>query len=401
MESNSQFTAPVLVDPCAPNPQVLKLLPFEGVGSGGYDERWLQDLLYAHPGLIPIEEVEPVFDGAVAVCRELPTAVGPLDLVFVNDQGLMTLVECKLWRNPEARRKVVGQILDYAQEISRWTYDDLNAAIVKAEARTGSSLWEIGRAKFNLKDEAAFIDRVSRHLRNGSFLLLIVGDGIRENTENIAAFLQKHAGLSFAFGLVEERLFQMPGSQQILVQPRILAKTVEIGRFIVRAETGAVVTEDVEVLSPSGSSPARSKTARTLTESILIEEVAGNSSLADDLRRLFQRIKDEGFDLVPTERGGSLKVVPPGTGLNLMAFRRDGTVANVCGQAEIGLWYLHELAKLLTSSYVREFEDKKSCRIMHLNDTWVRIDEIVAIQDQWINLIKQVLSQLNKSDIAF
>ena len=392
MESNNQYATPVLVDPCGFDAQPVKLLPFEAVANGGYDERWLQDLLYAHPTLIPIEEVEPVFDGAVAVCRELPTPVGPLDLVFVNDQGLLTLVECKLWRNPEARRKVVGQILDYAQEISRWTYDDLNAAICRAEAKTGTSLWEIARAKCTgLKDEATFIDRVSRHLRNGSFLLLIVGDGIRENTENIAAFLQKHAGLSFAFGLVEERLFQMPGSQQILVQPRILAKTVEIGRFIVRSETGVVVTQD-----ESEPNISESKTGRTLTENMLIDEVAGKSTLADDLRRLFQRIKDEGFHLMSTDKGGSLKVLPPGTTLNLLAFRRDGTVTNVCGQKEIGLWYLHELAKLVPDGTVKIFPDGYSSRVTHSDDSWVRIEEIVAIQDQWIDLIKRVRDRVNK-----
>ena len=29
------------------------------------------------------------------------------------------LIECKLWRNPEARREVVGQILDYAKVLTR------------------------------------------------------------------------------------------------------------------------------------------------------------------------------------------------------------------------------------------------------------------------------------------
>jgi hypothetical protein len=143
-----------------------------------------------------------------------------------------------LWRNPEARRQVVGQILDYAQEISRWSFDEPNQAIIKSEHQTGTNLWHIAQRAFTGLDEAAFIDRVSRHLRIGEFLFLIIGDGIRENTENIAAFLDKHAGLSFAFGLVEERLFTLPGKDQILVQPRILARTVDIGRLFVRTDAG-------------------------------------------------------------------------------------------------------------------------------------------------------------------
>jgi len=34
----------------------------------------------------------------------------------LNDSGF-TIGECKLWRNPEARRKAVGQVLDYAKDL--------------------------------------------------------------------------------------------------------------------------------------------------------------------------------------------------------------------------------------------------------------------------------------------
>lgn len=129
----TQFAVPAVVDRGNASVSMLQPLTLSSAPTGGYDERWLQDLLYTHPELLPIEEIEPVFSGPVPVSRELPTRVGPLDLVYINKQGLLTLVECKLWRNPEARRQVVGQILDYAQEISRWTFDELNHAITKSE----------------------------------------------------------------------------------------------------------------------------------------------------------------------------------------------------------------------------------------------------------------------------
>lgn len=141
MAANNQFTQPLIVDRDGGNALALERVPI-GAAGGSYDERWLQHLLFRNPSLIPTDELEPVFSGAVAVCTELPTNVGPLDLVYMNEQGLLTLVECKLWRNPEARRKVVGQILDYAQEISRWSYEQLDAAIGRSEARNGQSLWE-------------------------------------------------------------------------------------------------------------------------------------------------------------------------------------------------------------------------------------------------------------------
>src|ERR1700719_492414 len=322
MHVQTQFTSPVIVDRASSVIERLEPLALEPADSGRYNEQWLRDLLYAHTDLIPIDEIEPIFSGTVAVCRELPTGVGPLDLVFVNEQGLLTLVECKLWRNPEARRKVVGQILDYAQEISRWTYEQLDAAIARSETKSGPTLWEIARRAFQLKDESLFIDRVSRHLRTGSFLVLIVGDGIRENTENIAAFLQKYAGLSFAFGLVEERLFAVPGSERILVQPRILAKTVEIGRLFVRADVGIAV--EAERPRDTASSEIAQTKGRTLTETIFLEEIVGTSALAEDVRRLFRRLKDEGFKIEATARGKSLKIMPEGMKMNLLTLYPSG-----------------------------------------------------------------------------
>ena len=51
------------------------------------------------------------------VGREVLTAAGLIDVLYVSPAGLVTIVETKLWRNPEARREVVGQILDYAKEL--------------------------------------------------------------------------------------------------------------------------------------------------------------------------------------------------------------------------------------------------------------------------------------------
>ncbi len=51
--------------------RALERVPF---GEKTYDERWLQEFLFEHPALIPVAELEPIFDGLVPVCCELPTA---------------------------------------------------------------------------------------------------------------------------------------------------------------------------------------------------------------------------------------------------------------------------------------------------------------------------------------
>jgi hypothetical protein len=79
----------------------------------------------------------------------------------------------KLWRNAQARREVIGQILDYAKDLSLWSYEDLEAAIMKASG--GKGLYSIIADRVEEIDEAQFIDSVSKNLKRGRFLLLIVG----------------------------------------------------------------------------------------------------------------------------------------------------------------------------------------------------------------------------------
>ncbi len=75
----------------------------------GYDEAWLQRLIASHPQALPIGEIEAYLEGAVPICLELATKAGPVDLLLVTPRGDIVVVECKLWRNPQARREVVGQ----------------------------------------------------------------------------------------------------------------------------------------------------------------------------------------------------------------------------------------------------------------------------------------------------
>lgn len=91
-----------------------------------FQEERLQNLLFEHPDLLPVADVESAFSPLISIGREIPTNVGPIDNMFISPQGYLTIVETKLWRNPEARREVVGQIVDYAKEVSKWSFDDLD-----------------------------------------------------------------------------------------------------------------------------------------------------------------------------------------------------------------------------------------------------------------------------------
>ena len=161
-----RYSDPIVVDSHG-NTQKLSRVPFD---ERRLHEGWLQDLLERHPELLPIEDIEPAFAPLISIGREIGTAVGSIDNLFINPDGYVTLVETKLWRNPEARRQVVAQIIDYAKELSQWDYELLDAQVRGAAGQgsaTDAGLLGLVRTtgfvgKFN---EAAFIDRVTRNLR--------------------------------------------------------------------------------------------------------------------------------------------------------------------------------------------------------------------------------------------
>ena len=137
---------------------------------GGIDESTLQELLFRYPQTLPIASIDAAYDAAVPVCRELSTPAGYVDALYVNALGRLTLAEFKLWRNPQARREVIGQILDYAKEVASWNYEDLQREVSKSLKRPGNVLFDLVRATDPSVDESVFVDNVTRHLRRGEFL---------------------------------------------------------------------------------------------------------------------------------------------------------------------------------------------------------------------------------------
>ena len=210
--------------------ECLKRLPLSG-DSGGYDESQIQELVFAHPELIPIDQIDQSYRDLIPVCKEMKCGAGYMDVLMVTPEGKLCIIETKLWNNPEARRKVVGQILDYAGELARWKYEDLQRQVSRATERPGNEPFRIVKEKFPSVNEKDFIDGVYQSLATGEFLLLIIGDGIREGTHAISEYIGNSGNLHFTLGLVEFQLFRNKRND-ILVLPRVLAKTAIINRSI-------------------------------------------------------------------------------------------------------------------------------------------------------------------------
>lgn len=199
-----------------------------------YNEAWLQNLIHENPELVPAGEIDAAFEDIIPVVRELALPSGFLDNLYFTPSGYPVLVEVKLWKNQEARRKVIAQIVEYAKDFSQMTYETLNAELRKLrknEQWGNNPLYEIiSRETPAAHEEATFVDRVVRNMREGRFLLLVLGDGVREGMADLANYLMYHS-LRYEFGIVQIRLLTLPDGS-VLALPDTLAKAQMIERHV-------------------------------------------------------------------------------------------------------------------------------------------------------------------------
>jgi len=237
-----QHARPVVLDAAGRTSALDQIALAFASDPGAVSEATIQEMIHSHAAILPVAEVDPAFSGPVAICRELNTPAGPIDNFLVTPSGMPVLVECKLWRNPEGRREVVGQILDYAKELSRWSSADLQREVNRRLGTQGNAILSLVRAAGHEVEEIAFNDALTFNLKRGRFLLLIVGDGIREGVEAIAEFLQRHANLHFSLGLVEMPVFRLPSGER-LVTPRALSRVHTFSREAIALPDGMILLD--------------------------------------------------------------------------------------------------------------------------------------------------------------
>jgi len=250
----SAFTRPIHISADGTS-TMLERLALGGGAAGCYDERWLQETLFAHPAALPIREIDPHAGELIPICMELETGAGPADILYVTQTGQLVLVETKLWRNAEARRVVVAQILDYAKELSGWTYEDLARQTAIASKRGPGFLLECVRARYPDLDEAAFVDGINRSLVIGDFILIIAGDGIRHGAESLVSFLDRYGNLRFHLALMEAASYRLADGT-LLLQPRVLSKTEVLARTVFVGTSG-VVPASANTPTPDGQRTAQ------------------------------------------------------------------------------------------------------------------------------------------------
>jgi len=138
----------------------------------------IQNLIYNNPDIIPIEEIEEDFK-ILKVTREfgIPGA-GSTDLVGIDNNANIYIIECKLAYNPQIKREVIGQILEYSSFIWKMQFNEFEQRFIQREGR---SILDIFSDEItDPENQQEFTDKIKYNLDKGVFRLLIVVDKLND-----------------------------------------------------------------------------------------------------------------------------------------------------------------------------------------------------------------------------
>lgn len=281
------------------------------LNSGTFKEEWLQSILAETPSVLPTADIAPIFAPLLGIAREVRLKTddnnsGRIDNLYISKHGHLVIVETKLWNNPEARREVVGQILDYAKEVKDWDYEKLNAIYREYNKAKGSLFDALVAAGYQQQEnEADFIDTVNTNIRNAQFLLMIVGDGIRSGVEKIAEYLNASPDMHHRLALCELEVYEL-GNGRRLVVPQLTTKTQIIERGIVRIENGSVRVDMSDGLNDDDVH--EHPNAEPLTTEELIKHFASNNKnlTSEQISTFVEDLTDLGFLIKTTPRGATV-----------------------------------------------------------------------------------------------
>jgi hypothetical protein len=191
--------------------------------------RIVQRLIADFPDLLPGARVNSTSHRRWAlIAREVgvPGSEGgsarwSLDHLFVDQDGIPTVVEVKRSTDTRIRREVVGQMLDYAANgVRYWLIEDLREAF---EATHGhETVRAIGQLVGDNADPDEFWDRVDDNLRSGRIRMLFVADEIPAELQTIIEYLNEQMTDAEVFG-VEIKQYSSEGLQTLV--PRVIGLT--------------------------------------------------------------------------------------------------------------------------------------------------------------------------------
>jgi hypothetical protein len=187
----------------------------------------LQTLLERYPKIIPGAQIDPASEDPprfVLLRREMPIGGWSLDHLYVDQRGVLTLVETKLFQNPESRREVIGQIIEYAANAAdRWASGQARQHAAEFWSKKDKELDEVLHEEFGDLDIEEFWHTVETNLKNGRMRLIIAADDLRPEVRRMIEYLNAEMANTEVLGLEMKCYGEEPAP--LVLAPRLVGQT--------------------------------------------------------------------------------------------------------------------------------------------------------------------------------
>lgn len=191
----------------------------------------LQQLLADYPNLL-VGEQDTRRRRWLLVKRELGVASAEdapnrwsLDHLFLDEEGVPTLVEVKRSSDTRLRREVVGQMLDYAANGAElWGPEQLRAAFESRYHEPEEAIATLAEFLGAEGDPERFWEQVGVNLRAGRLRLVFVADVIPVELRSVVEFLNEQMERTEVLAL-EVRQYREIGGDRVTLVPRLIGST--------------------------------------------------------------------------------------------------------------------------------------------------------------------------------
>jgi hypothetical protein len=203
-------------------------------------EKDVQVLLAQYWDLLPGDQIDPDNPRRwLFVSREVGVPGGmdegahwSLDHLFLDQDGIPTFVECKLAANPEVRRMVVAQMLEYAANgTAYWEVEELIEA-AKKEAEKRNETLEHAVLQLVRKDDPAAVEQywkdVGANLRAGRVRLIFVTEEAPRELRRLVEFLNEKMSPDVRLCIVEIKQFIREGESSGESQKALVSRAVGV-----------------------------------------------------------------------------------------------------------------------------------------------------------------------------
>lgn len=194
-------------------------------------ESVLQGWLASYPDLLAGGQIRPeqprqwvLIDRELGVPKEeRGGSQWTIDHLFLDQDGVPTIVEVKRSSDTRIRREVVGQMLDYAANgVRYWPIEDLRATFERTCERRGEQPDQVLATAVGADDAATFWNGVDENLRSGRIRMVFVADHVPQELQTIVEFLNEQMERAEVLAI---EIKQYEGSEQRALVPRLIGLT--------------------------------------------------------------------------------------------------------------------------------------------------------------------------------